>query len=81
MLSEQEFIENALKFLAEIGADVSEIQPETNLFESGVLDSLGTLAFLDFLDQERGQEIEIENLEFESISTLRRTYQFVVGEE
>ena len=80
-MSEEEFTESALSFLKEIGADTSNVGPETNLFESGVLDSLATLAFLDFLDQKRGEEIDIENLRLDSISTIRKTYWFVMGKE
>lgn len=60
MSTETEFVSDALRFLEEIGADTAGVDPGTNLFESGVLDSLGTLAFLDFLEQQMGEEIEIE---------------------
>jgi acyl carrier protein len=81
MLPEEQFITSALQFLTEIGADTSEVEPDTNLLDSGVLDSLGTLAFLDFLEQQRDEEIDIEKLHLESIATLRNAYRFVLGEE
>lgn len=80
MPSEDEFFKVALEFLEEIGADTSEVEAETHLFDSGVLDSLGTLAFLDFLEQQRGAEIEIETLDIDEISTLRKAYRFVHGQ-
>jgi acyl carrier protein len=77
MSSEDEFVQNALEFLQEIGADTSLVTPDTHLFQSGLLDSLGTLAFLDFLEQQRGGEVEIDSLDFNAIATLRSTYTFV----
>lgn len=81
MIGEDEFVASALEFLAEIGADASGVQPGTNLFDSGILDSLGTLAFLDYLEQQRGDEIEVDKLDLEEISTLARAYRFVVDAE
>jgi acyl carrier protein len=79
VLTETEFVEVALKFLGEIGADTTGIEAETNLFDSGALDSLGTLAFLDFLEQQLGTEIEVEKLDLDEISTLHNAYRFVVS--
>ncbi|MCX4745039.1 acyl carrier protein [Kitasatospora sp. NBC_01287] len=80
MPSEDEFVRNAVQFLAEIGADSSGLEPETDLFESGVLDSLGSLAFLDFLEQQRGAEIDIDTLNISMISSLRSAYAFITAE-
>jgi acyl carrier protein len=77
--SEDEFLKSALQFLDEIGVDTADVRAETNLIESGALDSLGTLAFLDFLEQQLGQEIDVEGLEMDEISTLRNAYRFVSG--
>ncbi|WP_371476986.1 phosphopantetheine-binding protein [Kitasatospora sp. NBC_00315] len=81
MSTETEFVSDALRFLEEIGADTAGVDPGTNLFESGVLDSLGTLAFLDFLEQQMGEEIEIEGLDIDSIATLRGAHGFVQGQK
>ncbi|TKA00303.1 phosphopantetheine-binding protein [Actinacidiphila oryziradicis] len=77
MSTETEFVSDALRFLEEIGADISGVEPGTHLFDSGVLDSLGTLAFLDFLEQQMGEEIEIDALDMDSIATLRGAHRFV----
>lgn len=77
MSSEEEFFADTLTFLREIGADTSAVEPDTNLFDSGVLDSLGTLAFLDFLERRLADEIEVEQLDIESISTLRQAHRYV----
>jgi acyl carrier protein len=79
--SEDEFVTAALQFLEEIGADTAQVEVEVNLFESGVLDSLATLAFLDFLEQRRGREIEIDKLNIEEISTLGKAYKFAHAHE
>jgi acyl carrier protein len=81
MSTEDEFVRQALKFLAEIGADTSEVDPQTHLIATGVLDSLGTLAFLDFIEQQSGTEIEVETLDLEAISTLHGAYEFVVEQK
>ena len=78
MPPEDEFIKTALRFLEEIGADAAAVKPETNLIDSGILDSLGILAFLDFLEQQSGESIEIDGMTIESISTLHNAYQFMV---
>jgi acyl carrier protein len=77
--SEDEFVQQALQFLAEIGADITAVESDTHLFDSGALDSLGTLAFLDFLEQQAGEEIEVEKLDITEISTLRNAYRFVAS--
>jgi len=77
MVTEGKFIEQALGFLDEIGADTSDVRPDMDLFEAGVLDSLGTLAFLDFLEQQQGTGIDIEELDISEISTLQLAYQYV----
>jgi len=79
-MTQGEFIEQALEFFEEIGVEnVSDIEQDTDLFESGVLDSLGTLAFLDFLERQQGTDIDIEELDVAAISTLQMAYQFVVA--
>jgi acyl carrier protein len=79
--TEDEFVQQALTFLGEIGADTGAVEPETNLFDSGALDSLGTLAFLDFLEQHASEEIEVEKLDIAEISTLRNAYRFVLSHQ
>ena len=81
MSTEDEFVQQALKFFTEIGADASGVDAETHLITSGVLDSLGTLAFLDFLEGQSGEEIDVETLDVEAISTLRGAYGFVVQQK
>lgn len=81
MPSETEFVSDALTFLSEIGADISGVTATTDLVESGVLDSLATLAFLDFLENRNGKEIDVDSLTVESISSLQSAYAFVFSRE
>ncbi|WP_328946826.1 phosphopantetheine-binding protein [Streptomyces sp. NBC_00250] len=77
MPTEDEFVANAITFLKEIGAETADVHADTDLFAAEVLDSLGTLAFLDFLEEQRGEEIEIATLRIEALSTLRKAHGFV----
>ncbi|MER5310635.1 hypothetical protein ABT034_22920 [Streptomyces sp. NPDC002773] len=80
MPTEDEFVASAITFLGEIGAEAVDVHADTDLFATEVLDSLGTLAFLDFLEEQRGEEIEIETLRIELLSTLRKAYGFVFAQ-
>ncbi|WP_404951698.1 phosphopantetheine-binding protein [Streptomyces sp. ARC12] len=73
-------VTSAITFLGEIGADAADVHADTDLFAAEVLDSLGTLAFLDFLEEQRGEEIELETLKIELFSTLRKAYGFVFAQ-
>lgn len=75
MPTEDQFIDSAREFLAEIGADTQSLTADTHLFDSGLLDSLGTLAFLDFVENLIGDEIDLDSVDVHSFSTLRNTYQ------
>lgn len=78
MSTEEEFMMEAIRFLQEIGVNTADVRPETHLFEQKVLDSLGTLAFLDFLEQQTGGEIDVEKLDIAAIATLRDAFKFVL---
>jgi len=79
LISEEEFFEKAVEFLLEIGADLDgkTINPDTDLFADEILDSLGAVAFLDFLGECGAEEIPLEELDVEMISTLRNAYRLI----
>jgi len=59
-LTEEEFIERARRFLSEIGGvDPASIDPDANLVDKGILDSLLLIAFLAFVEEQRGYEMEL----------------------
>jgi acyl carrier protein len=80
MSDEERFFAESLEFLEGIGVDTSGVRPQTHLVDEGLLDSLGILAFLDYLERLRGTEVEVENLSVDAIATLPDAYRFVHGE-
>ncbi len=74
-MTEAEFIERARGFLSEIGGlDSSAIDPDANLVDSGVLDSLLLIAFLAFVEEQRGYEMEIQEEDIKLLASLRTAY-------
>lgn len=80
MTSEDEFFKNAIAFFEEIGVDTEAVSPDTDLIDTGILDSLAILTFLDFLEQQWDSEIDFDDLDTRSISTLERAHRFMTGE-
>lgn len=80
MLTETEFMDAAMGFLEGIGADVSAVDPDTHLIDSGVLDSLAILAFLDFLENQCGAVVQIEELEIDTIATLNNAFKLLLAQ-
>jgi len=54
---------------------VENIQPDTDLFASGILDSLGAVAFLHFVEALRGKPFDLDVFERSFLSSLRRAYR------
>lgn len=76
--SEEEFIVRARRFLHEIGGvDTSTLDVDANLLRSGVLDSLLLIAFLAFVEEQRGSEVHIGPEEIGLLTTLRGAYSLV----
>lgn len=62
-------LENVIEILNEItGADEGEIQPDTELFAEGVLDSFGLVQLLVALE-EQGAALDAAELDRDAIST------------
>lgn len=62
-------VENVIRILNEIvGADEGEIQPDTELFEEGILDSFGLVQLLVALEEE-GVVLDVADLDRAVIST------------
>ena len=79
-MTEAEFYEKAKAFLQErIGEKATPLTADTELVESGILDSLLVLEFFFFLEQLRGTSVDPENFSVASVSTLRNAYQLVSG--
>ncbi|RKH36778.1 phosphopantetheine-binding protein, partial [Corallococcus sicarius] len=75
--TESEFIARAQKFLTGLGVQPAALDPDTNLVETRVLDSLLLLAFLAFVEEQRGYEAEPKPEDLIAIRTLRTAYALV----
>lgn len=75
-LDEGAFVSKATAFLND-RIEVRELTPDTELIESGLLDSLGILEFYLFLEECRGQGIPPEAASLEDLATLRRAYDLL----
>ncbi len=74
-LTEEEFIERARQFLSVTGGvDPAVIDPDANLVDKGVLDSLLLLAFLAFVEEQRGYEMELREEDMKLLARLRTAY-------
>ena len=75
-LGEEEFVARARQFLSEVGGkDASAIDPDANLVDNGILDSLLLIAFLAFVEEQRGHEMEIQEADIKLLATLRTAYR------
>lgn len=55
--------------------------PQTDLFETGALDSLSFVDLLYHLEQRFGLEVSLDDLEFENFQSLERIAHFILGEQ
>jgi acyl carrier protein len=76
--TEEEFIARARQFLREIGGEKADtVSADANLLESGILDSLAVIAYVAFVEEQRGSELEMGPEELALIMTLRSAYSLV----
>lgn len=66
-----EFIERARRFLTAFGVNAATLDPDLDLIDAGVLDSLLLLAFLAFVEEQRGHEAPLEPEDVVAIRKLR----------
>ena len=77
-LTEDVFINRARTFFYEVsGVEPASLDPDANLVESGILDSLLLISFLAFMEKLRGSPLEITRENLPAISSLRGAYAFV----
>jgi hypothetical protein len=69
--ADAEFIARARHFLIELGVNPASLDPDVDLVDSGVLDSLLLLAFLAFVEEQRGHEAPLEPEDVVAIRRLR----------
>jgi len=77
-LTEEVFIKRARTFFYEVaGVESASLDADTDLIESGVLDSLLLISFLAFIEKLRGSPLDITRENLPAISTLRGAYALV----
>ncbi|MEV8021318.1 phosphopantetheine-binding protein [Streptomyces sp. NPDC086554] len=77
-MDEETFYEESKKYLREILGEADlELASDTELLDSGLLDSLSVLEFFFFIEEVRGAPIDPEEAGPESVSTLRNAYKLV----
>ena len=77
-LTEEVFINRARIFFYEVaGVESASLDPDANLIESGILDSLLLISFLAFIEKLRGSPLDITRENLPAISSLRGAYAFV----
>ncbi len=72
-MSSNEFVAAVLAYLAEIEQKSSiEITPDTDLIETGVVDSFSITQLILFIEQTLGIDINLDDPTLDSIRTVRR---------
>ena len=69
--ADAEFIETARDFLVKLGVNRALLDPDVDLVDAGVLDSLLLLAFFAFVEEQRGQDTQFDPQDVTAIRTLR----------
>jgi acyl carrier protein len=79
MVDEASFIDRAVRFLAEIsGEDPGSIDADTQLLETSFFDSLALIAFLEFLEQQRGSPLPVspkDGIPVGALASIRTAYR------
>lgn len=60
---------------------VTEIKEDENLIDSGMMDSLGILKILDFLDEEFGVDLSSDEIKHENFETIKKIMEMVNANE
>ena len=77
-MADRATVERRLAGLLEKHLKVSVLSTETDLFESGVLDSLAFVDLLLRLEQEFGIKTTVDDLEIDAFRSIARIAEFVM---
>lgn len=69
--SVQEQVELLRRWLQEASSETGEIADDTDIIDSRVLSSLQFVEFVLYIEQVRGTSIDFEQLDIESVRTLK----------
>lgn len=53
--------------------------PHTNIIEEGIIDSMGILSLVSFLETKYGIEIDLEEINADNFATVKKIAQFVMA--
>lgn len=70
-------VDAVVQYLLKKRPDLTSIDPELDLVENRILDSLGFVDFLYVLEEQTGQEILMENVkpsDFRTINAIRKRF-------
>ncbi|HEY5244414.1 MAG TPA: acyl carrier protein [Acidimicrobiales bacterium] len=75
-MTEQEFYDGLCRFLAERRPDLpgDDIEPSTQLWDAGYLDSFGLIETITYLEEVVGRPIEISADDLPSFFTMKDMY-------
>ena len=77
MSGQQTGVDRVIEYLLGKRPDLTSIDPDLDLIENRVLDSLGFVNFLYVLEEQTGQEILMENVtpaDFRTINAIRKRF-------
>ena len=63
-------------FERELGADISDIEPSTQLFSGGVIDSFGLVSLITFIEEECGFEVAPGDVRLENLDSVEQVLNF-----
>ena len=72
----QDFIENKIT-----KGRVKNISPQDDLLSNGILDSLGILQLVAFIDESLGVQIPDEDVVFENFQSIEAIINYIKGKE
>lgn len=73
----REIVKGFIREQISSGENTEDIADDTNLKDSGILDSLSTLKLVSFLEQAFSIEVHAADLEAERLSSVRNIVGFV----
>ncbi len=79
-MSAEAIMVKILEFLGQFISD-TDIDPDLNLFESGMVNSLFAMQLLLFVEKEFGIEITNEDLDYNNFRSLNAITAFIMGKE
>jgi len=77
-ISYEQFVERAKQFFAEIGAQGADmLRHDDDLFTAGVMDSLVMVAFLEFIEKQRGAPLPLGEWDASALCSIESAYKLI----